>query len=585
MNTFILLKKIKIMRKYFKKALLGVLILLGSSMFLNAQVQININGTNVKHIVSPMIQGQGMIYSFEEDAIYADGKIAQTMSEIGTSFLRWPGGTVTTHYHWDNLNGQGWSDNWNPGYDVSNDKNPSEYMDLDEYMVLIGQTGAEPMLGINMSSGMEWGRQQDGVDEAVAMIEYCQSKNFDVKYFYLDNETYHTGNLHNKDLNRLGDEWTAESYAEQINIYAAAIRNLIPDAKLIPNWDRSLRKDLDNSMRTIIENAGSNFDYLDIHWYWKWGVASWDEWKSKTPMEIETEYYNGGTLVEEMEYFNELAASLGQSHLKLASLEWNIGPGPWQTDPDHSKFKTALMQSEMQMQFIQGGLEVGCIWSMHWPDTEEAEDRFILDVNNDYARNPSADVFELYKNAKNGDLVESTTTDDEIMSATVIKDNKAYVYLLNKKEENKNVEFVIQGYDIVSVNQAVRFENPGVVNDIGLWIGTSGNYKAKASANTLMMVVFNVTQILSADYLDETAADIIVYPNPASKMVAIQTEGFEGAAHIILYNIMGIPVVNRKINSGESAYKLFVNELPKGTYLFTITDEAGNRSKRKIIIK
>lgn len=244
------------------------------------------------------------------------------------------------------------------------------------------------------------------------------------------------------------------------------------------------------------------------------------------------------------------------------------------------------MQSEMQMQFIQGGLEVGCIWSMHWPDKEEAEDRFILDVNNDYARNPSADVFELYKNAKNGDLVESTTTDDKMMSATVIKDNKAYVYLLSKKEANKNVEFVIQGYDILSVNQAVRFQDPGVVKDISLWIGGSGNYQAKASANTLMMVVFNVTQtILSADYLEETAADIIVYPNPASKMVTIQTEGFEGAAHIMLYNILGIPVVNRKINSGESAYKLFVDELPKGTYLFMITDEAGNRSRRKIIIK
>lgn len=460
-----------------------------------AQVRIYIDGTNVKHTVSPMIQGQGLIYSFEADAIYADGKIAQTISDIGASFLRWPGGTVTTFYHWDNLNGQGWTDNWRPNYNASNDNDPSEYMDLDEYMVLIGQTGAEPMLGINMSSGMEWGRQQDGVDEAVAMVQYCIDNNFDVKYFYLDNENYHHGNQHNKDLNGLGDEWTAESYAEQINIYAEAIRNLVPDAKFIPNEHRNIsRGGVKCAITTLIENAGHNFDYLDVHWYWRYNQASWDLWKVETPMkQVEDEWYpNGGTYVEEMEWFNNLATSLGHPHIKLASLEWNIGPGPWQEDPNHTKFRSALMQSEMQMQFIQGGLEVGSMWAMHWPDSKG--DRFIFDATNGYARNPSADVFELYKNTLNGDYVENYTTDDEMMSAAVIKDDKAYVYLLNKKDVDEDVEFVMKGYTIVSVNRAVSFQDPGVVQDISLLMRDSGNYEATSQANTLMMVVFDVTR-------------------------------------------------------------------------------------------
>jgi hypothetical protein len=83
--------------------------------------KIIIDGTVIKHIVSPMIQGQGLIYSHEADHIYADGAMVQLYKEVGAGFLRYLGGTVTTMYHWNDLNGQGWSDSWNPNYNRDND--------------------------------------------------------------------------------------------------------------------------------------------------------------------------------------------------------------------------------------------------------------------------------------------------------------------------------------------------------------------------------------------------------------------------------------------------------------------------------
>ncbi|WP_439183401.1 carbohydrate binding domain-containing protein [Carboxylicivirga taeanensis] len=463
------------------------------SMFMHAQVRITINGTHEKHTISPMIQGHGLVYSHEADSIYEDGRMAQLFKDVGTSFLRWPGGTVVTHYHWNDLNGNGWSDNWDPNYDTANNASPANYMDLDEYINLCNTSEVEPMLGINMSSGMEWNRQNDALNEAVSLIKYCQAKQFDVQYFYLDNETYHNGNLYNKDPDNDGESWSASNYAAQINIYADSIKKYIPDAKLIANWSNKIRTD--NGFATLMNIAGDNIDYIDIHWYWRWDEASWELWKSQTPIQFENQWYNGGTYVEEIEYFNNLTSQLNKPHIKIASLEWNLGPGPWQTDAHHTKFKTALMQSEMQMQMMQGGMEVASLWSTQWPGTVDSDDRFLVDPDGGYVPNPTATVFGLYKYALNGKLVESSCNDDNIMLSTVIRNNNsAIVFLLSKKDIDTNVEFTLSGYDILSVKQAVRFKDPGILQNISLWQNNS-NYLAAIKANTLTMIEFEIDQL------------------------------------------------------------------------------------------
>lgn len=451
----------------------------------HGQVQVNINGTEVQHTVSPMIQGFGLVYSQENDAMYADGQMAELFEDVGASFLRWPGGTITTRYHWDDLTGNGWSDTWNPNYNRANDKDPSTYMDLDEYMALCNQTGVEPMLGINLSSGMEWNREADGIQEAINLVNHCLDHDFSVKYFFLDNETYHPGNGYNADADNDGEEWTAESYAEQLNLYAAAIRQLIPDAKFIANWSHNIRGN--NNLVTLITEAGDSFDYLDVHWYWKWGNASWSLLKSQLPLEIRPQY----TVSDEVDYFNNLVAQHGKPHLKLASLEWNIGPGPWETDPAHTRFRTSLMQADIMMQLIKSGIEVASFWSTQWANTPAESDRFLVDSGNDYAPNPVANVFEMSKHAIGADVVSSSCSNDEIQTVTTIKGDKAYVYLLNKGEVNRTVEFNIDGYDINDVYQAIRFKDPGTVMDIGLW-QVDHKYRAAIRANTFTMIVFDV---------------------------------------------------------------------------------------------
>ncbi|MCA0892161.1 carbohydrate binding domain-containing protein [Microbulbifer agarilyticus] len=466
--------------------------LLATPLSANAAIDITIQGNAPQHTVHPMIQGQGLVYSEEADLIYADGSMAQLFKDVGAGFLRWPGGTVTTMYHWNNLSGVGWVDNWDPGYNPDNNAAPTEYMDLDEYMALTAAAGTEPMLGINMSSGIEWDREEEALQEATDMIAYCLSNSFDVKYFYLDNETYHHGNGYNKDRDGDGEAWTPETYAQQINIYAAAIKALVPDAILIANWTDKVRTNT-GAYTTLINVAGDNIDYIDVHWYWKWGTSNWDAWKAKTPMENETEWYDGGTFVEEMGYFNDLTASLGKPHIKLAALEWNIAPGDHNTNPDHTPFMTALMASEMQMQFIQGGLELGAMWTTQWEGSSQAEFQFLVNSDDGYNPAPMAKVFELYKHAIGGQVVSSSASDGKVLSAAVVNGDKAYVYLLSKKDAQDNAEIILNGYDVLSVENAYRFADPGVISNIGLWQNTTGgNYFATLKPNTLTMIELNV---------------------------------------------------------------------------------------------
>jgi len=521
-----------------KHFLASLIFLFSVAHHVSAQVVINIDANDISHTVHPMIQGQGLVYSIENDAIYADGTMAQLYKDIGAGFLRWPGGTVSTMYHWNDLTGVGWLDQWNPTYNTSSNQSPSQYMDLDEYIILSNAAGTEPMLGINLSSGMEWDRQAEALQEAIDMIEYCQSQNFDVKYFYLDNETYHSGNGYNKDKDNDGEHWTPQSYAEQINIYAAEIKKLVPEAKIIANWKEHIRDNV-SDYTTLINGAGNNIDYIDVHYYWKWGVATWDAWKEKTPMENETQWYNGDTYVEEIKYFNNMVADLGKPHIKLASLEWNIAPGDHNSNPNHTPFKTALMASEMQMQFIQGGLELASMWTTQWSGSATGEFQVLVNSDDNNNPNPMAKVFELYKHAINGDVVSSSSTDNIIMTTTVLKDDKAFVYLLNKKDSAEEVEFTINGYNIIQVNQARAFSAPGGLSDVNSWSAeTSGNYMASIAANSLTMIEFSL----------EVAPETETPTEP--EVTEIDSKSSGGAMSFI--SLLALMIFSRRINSAKN---------------------------------
>lgn len=508
-------------KNIFTSTLLGILLICFS---IGKSQTLDINPSIQMHNVSPMIQGLGLVYSMEADSIYSDASMAQLYQDIGTSFLRWPGGTVTTHYHWDDLTGNGWADSWNPNYDTTNNKNPSSYMDLDEYMQLCLSSNVEPMLGINMSSGMEWNRQADGKQEAINLIKYCQKREKDtgwkhVKYFFMDNESYHGSNLYNKDLDNDNERWTATSYAHELNAYVEEIKKLVPDAIIIANWANKIRKI--GPLATLINIAGDNIDYIDVHWYWRWGESNWNLWKAQTPMEFENQWYDGGTFVEEIEFFNNLTDSLNKPHIKLAALEWNIAPGDYNVNPSHTQFMQALMQSEMQMQFIQGDLRIASMWSTQWPNSSNHPFMHVVNSDNNYNPSPSAKIFELYQESMNNDVIQSSSSDGDVMITAVKKNNNnIIVFVLSKKDQDQNFTFNIAGMNNLNLVRYKRFQTPGEIvninNNLGdIWLSNDNHWNISLRANTLSMIEFSENtrsdnSIFSSQYNDIQKEDSIL---------------------------------------------------------------------------
>src|SRR5690606_26011983 len=98
---------------------------------------------------------------------------------------------------------------------------------------------------------------------------YCKSRNFEVRYWYLDNEPYqHDSN---------GGSKTPEQYADLINAYVPVMKSVDPDIKIIANWNAGYRNKRGEHER-LIKRAGENIDILDVHWYWSWSDTSWEKW-------------------------------------------------------------------------------------------------------------------------------------------------------------------------------------------------------------------------------------------------------------------------------------------------------------------
>ena len=393
--------------------------------------------------VSKLLMGFNSIYCFEKDAMWQNGagKMPTMFKRFNTGIIRYPGGAVVNRYHWNNLNGQGWKDSWNPNYDTADDQPESAYMDLDEYMININAIGAEPMVGINMGSGMKYNRVQDGIDEAVALVQYCKDKGYNIKYFYLDNETYHNGANY---------RMTAAEYADQINLYVPALKAVDPEIQTVINWERSITSKT-GGLETIVTRAGQHIDIIEVHWYWSWENATFDHWTSSFPMDTKNQWYDGLTYVEEIKAFGPLMNSLGHNHIKLASNEWNLAPGPSPSETP-SKFESALMVSEIFSQYIDANLFMANFWGVHWPHAAGSEvNRLVLDPTDNYTENPMAVVFEMFGEIMGGMKVKCSSSIKGVYDIAVFNEvnNELNIYLINKKQSaTLSTGIVLKNHDI-----------------------------------------------------------------------------------------------------------------------------------------
>lgn len=526
-----------------------------------------------KQAISPLLMGFNLVYAHETDAIWSGGKVTGFMNDVNASIFRYPGGTVTTFYHWNELTGEGWKDSWDPVNPVT-PKPGSAFMNVDEFMNVIRNTNSIPLVGINMSSGKRWNRLQDGIDEALALMRYLKNNNFTVSYYYLDNEPYQD------DSN--GGSKTVTEYAELVNLYATEMRKLDPDIKIIVNW-RQAFKNRRSEYQTLFNIAGKNIDVVDVHWYWNWSNSSMAEWLLKTPMVL----WTGDTFLQEIAYFRQMLKDFGYPDTKLACLEWNTGAV---TISQFTPQQIALAHSEMQMIFILGGLDMATFWPLQWPSSDVTLRSFY----NRYTSTPQPNynTFKFLGKLQGSKLLRSEVTQSQphilIVAAHDDENDILRICYLNKNSVNIRANILSEIFGNMVLEEAVSYTLTGDGSSselipIQLQEHNSSGISFIAPDISLNMLTFKRIGSSNLDADSKRMQNISVYPNPASGFISLDLPGNEKGARVEVATSTGNSLLTKNLQAGQVKSQLDISQLKSGVY-FVILEIENVKSVKKLVI-
>jgi len=263
------------------------------------------------------------------DGVRAD--VFEKIKALRPAFIRWPGGNVAQDYHW--MWGIGPRDQRTTWVNLSwaNELEPSDF-GTDEFIQFCRNVGAEPSITVNVE-----GRGATAA-EAAAWVEYANGpanskygamraanghpEPFRVKYWEIGNEIWGAWVRGHTD---------AETYADNFNRYAAAMRAVDATIRLIAVGDNNLNWD-----RTVLRIAGPGMDYLAIHHYY--GIAQMGNDPRNLmahPLHYETFYGQVRLLIHELAPGREI---------KLSINEWNTSlPLPRQHSMESALYAARLM--------------------------------------------------------------------------------------------------------------------------------------------------------------------------------------------------------------------------------------------------
>jgi hypothetical protein len=183
----------------------------------------------------------------------------------------------------------------------------------------------------------------------------------------------------------------------------------------------------------------------------------------KTP----TEVWTGKSYVEEISYFRQMVKDFGYPHIQLASLEWNVGPI---REKQLTPGQCALIQSEMLMQFILGGLDMATFWPLQGPAEALTTRSFVR--RNDRVAQPASNVFKFLGKTQGGILIkaEIIKPQENVLSVVAEDKNKSTVWvcLLNKNGTDIHVDVKSNLFKNKKLDEASAFvlTNQGNGSDI-----------------------------------------------------------------------------------------------------------------------
>jgi len=244
--------------------------------------------------------------------------LLEAVAQLQPPVIRWPGGCFASPYRWKDAIGPQSKRQIYPR-EIWDDQDVNSF-GVDEFVRMCKKIGAEPLIVVNIGTET-WNGKVDPqlfLQEVRDWIEYCNGpasskwgqlraanghpEPYGVKYWEIDNETWHMG---------------AEKYADAVNMFAPAMKEADPSIKLAACGSAGYGDDVNGLRwnRTIIDRCAPVIDYLSIHHY-----------------ENPDAFADGPRRYEAFfEKTAKLIAASANPNVKIDVSEWNAQSTDWRT--------------------------------------------------------------------------------------------------------------------------------------------------------------------------------------------------------------------------------------------------------------
>jgi hypothetical protein len=254
------------------------------------------------------ILGVNLLYSDEKDAMWPvlsdPASTKKPLSVFDVGFMRFPGGEITSFWHWENPNGHPFLDSWDPAPVFPATPTPApvnsmEWMSVYQYKKVLDHQGGKPLIGINLQSAHKYlpdacrsvsgdptwasrnstacttstgypawqSKLAQSKGEALRLVQWALRNNMPGATYFMDNEAYDQG---------VTKPMSSIEYAHYIKDYGFYLReardpttNAIlgdKDANFVINWQNQT-----GGVSGILNIACRYVDYVDFHLYWHIG--------------------------------------------------------------------------------------------------------------------------------------------------------------------------------------------------------------------------------------------------------------------------------------------------------------------------
>jgi len=230
--------------------------------------------------------------------------LLQALRDLAPPFIRWPGGSFASTYLWKDGIGPAAARRYHPnkiwgGY--------SDYYGFgtDEFLGLCARIKSEPLIVLpapgtdpaQIQYAMDWVHYLN--DPATTEWGRLRASNghpepYGVRHFQIDNEPMNNG-------------FTAEQYAEIVNVYGSRLRAIAPRAQIVACGQKR-----SNDMawsQTVVDLAGRNFDVLGCHNY------------EYEPANFETGLWR---IREYLGKLRDYIQASAHPQIQIGVLEWNL---------------------------------------------------------------------------------------------------------------------------------------------------------------------------------------------------------------------------------------------------------------------